>query len=159
MTRIETMLHRLKEGQVEFVIVGGVAAVLHGASVVTDDLDVCYARHRENLERIVQAIAPLHPTLRGAPSDLPFLWDSYTLRNGLNFTLQTDLGSLDLLGEVAGVGTFEQAHADAVLVQVFGIECLVLSLKQLIAAKKAAGRSKDLMVLPELEALLQVRPR
>src|SRR6266849_8084084 len=89
---------------VAFVVVGGVAAVAHGSSIVTRDTDLCYARDKQNLERLVRAIAPFHPRLRGAPPGLPFLWDAKTLHRGLNFTLATDLGDLDLLGEVSGVG-------------------------------------------------------
>ena len=81
--------------------------------------------------------------------------DERTLRRGLNFTLKTDLGDIDLLGEVAGIGTFEQALASSILVQLFGIECAVLSLEALIKAKRAADRPKDHLILPELEALLE----
>ena len=84
----------------DFIIVGGVAAILHGLGFTTYDLDVVYSRDRENIRRIVQALGPYQPYLRGAPPGLPFHLDELTLRNGLNFTLVTSFGDLDLLGEV-----------------------------------------------------------
>jgi hypothetical protein len=74
----------------------------------------------------------------------------------LNFTLHTDLGDVDLLGELVGVGSYEQARAVSNGVNLFGFECAVLTLEGLIASKRAAGRAKDLLVIPELEALLQI---
>ena len=154
MIDLATILPRLVEDGVEFVIIGDVAATVHGSSYkITGVLDLCYARDRANLERLASSLAPFTPRLRGAPPDLPFIWDAETLRHGLNFTLVTDLGNIDLLGEVAGIGTYEQARAGALLVELCGIECAVLSLGKLIAAKQAAGRPKDKLVLPELEAL------
>ena len=84
---------------------------------------------------------------------MPFLWDEVTLRRGLNFTLKTDLGDIDLLGEVAGLGDFERVSASSISVTLFGVACAVLSLEALIAAKRAADRPKDHLILPELEAL------
>ncbi len=153
MIDLATLIPRLVNDGVEFVIIGGVAATAHGSAYVTEDLDVCYACDVDNLERLVKSLAPLHPRLRGAPADLPFLWNAQTIRQGLNFTLQTDLGDVDLLGEVSGLGSFEQVRAAAVRATLFGVECAVLSLDGLIVAKRTAGRRKDLLILPELEAL------
>jgi hypothetical protein len=154
---ISDIIDAMVAKKVSFVVVGGMAAISHGSSRITFDLDVCYARDKANLERLVRALAPVHPTLRGAPPGLPFLWDAETLRRGLNFTLTTDVGDIDLLGEVSGVGGYEQARANAVNKQAFGVECAVLSLPDLIAAKRAAGRDKDLQALPELEALWEAQ--
>jgi predicted nucleotidyltransferase len=153
MTNLQTILPLLAQAGVEFVIIGGVAATIHGSSHVTNDLDICYARSRLNLTRLANALAPFHPRLRGAPAELPFIWDAETLRHGLNFTLVTDLGDLDLLGEVTGIGTFEPVRAASIIVKLFGVKCAVLSLDGLIVAKRAAGRLKDQLILPELEAL------
>lgn len=155
MIELPQALESLARHEVEFVVVGGVAMNLHGSAHVTFDLDVCYSRRRENLARIVSALAPYHPRPRGLPVDLPFVWDEQTLRGGTNFTFKTDLGDIDLLGEVAGVGTYEDAFAASVVVPLYGIECRALKLDPLIASKRAAGRTKDLLVLPELEALLE----
>jgi hypothetical protein len=153
MIDLEKLIPRLVESGVAFVIVGGVAACIHGSAQVTVDLDICYARDKGNLKRLVEALAPFHPRLRGAPSDLPFLWDADTLRQGLSFTLTTDWGDLDLLGEVAGVGDYPRALAASSPTTLFGTTCAVLSLPALIAARRAAGRPRDLISLPELEAL------
>jgi hypothetical protein len=157
MTQFSRMLDTLVRHGVEFVIIGGVAATAHGSSLGTFDLDVCYRRDPENLKRLAGALQPLHPRLRGAPDNLRFRWDAETLRQGLNFTLMTDLGELDLLGEVAGVGSFEQARSDARVETVFGVPCAVLSLPALIASKRAAGRVKDLQAVFELEALWEAQ--
>ena len=90
---------------------------------------------------------------------MPFVWDAETLRRGLNFTLRTDFGDLDLIGEVPGVGAYEQVRRASVMLLLFGVECAVLSLDGLIAAKRAAGRAKDKLMLPELEALRDLTRR
>jgi hypothetical protein len=146
----------LTQQQVEFVIVGGVAISAHGSSYLTYDLDVAYARTRDNFNRLADALASYHPRPRDIPADLPFVWDGQTLQQGTNFTLTTDLGNIDLLGEVTGLGGFDQVRAQSVVMTLFGIQCRVLSLDALIIAKRAAGRTKDLLVLPELEALREV---
>jgi hypothetical protein len=144
------LLETLNRAGVRFVIVGGVAMVLRGSGRVTVDLDVCYARDRPNLEKLAAALAALHPRLRGAPPDLPFLWDAQTLASGLNFTLTTDLGDLDVLGEVTGLGTFNDVLQLAGTLDVAGTETLVLTLDGLERAKRAAGRAKDLLDLAEI---------
>ncbi len=153
MIKLREALRLLANQEVDFVIAGGVAAGIHGSSAVTLDLDVCYSRDPENLRRLVTALAPTNPRLRGAPADLPFLWDEQTLRNGFHFTLTTDVGDLDLLGDLAGVGDFQHVKAAAAPKDLFGQRFAVLSLDALIASKRAAGRAKDLNVIPELEAL------
>jgi hypothetical protein len=150
---LQKTLVLLARNEIEVVIVGGVAASAHGSSYATFDLDLCYARNDTNLARLLSALVPFNPRLRGAPADLPFIWDATTLRNGLNFTLATDLGDLDLLGEIAGLGGFDQVRAESVMIPLFGIECAVLSLDGLIRAKRAGGRPKDLLILRELEAI------
>jgi len=102
MMDLRGLLRILAEHKVDFIIVGGVAATLHGSSRVTRDLDVVYDRSPQNLRRIVAALRGHQPYLRGAPPGLPFSWDEGRLRRGLNFTLESDLGNLDLLGEITG---------------------------------------------------------
>lgn len=110
-------------------------------------------RATPRISRALRALQPLHPRLRGAPEDLPFRFDEETLKRGLNFTLTTDFGDIDLLGEVAGIGTYAAVCAASMPVELFGRTFAVLTLDALIASKRAAGRPKDLQVLPELEAL------
>jgi hypothetical protein len=100
----EQALTALAEARVRFVIVGGLAVTIHGSSYVTFDLDFCHARDRENLSRLAQALGPYRPRLRGVPASLPFRLDKDTLRGGLNFTLTTDVGDIDLMVMIAAVG-------------------------------------------------------
>jgi predicted nucleotidyltransferase len=145
----------LTQAGVKFIIVGGVAASAHGASRVTLDLDVVYSRNDQNIDLLMRALAPIAPYLRGAPPNLPFHWDAETIRRGLNFTLITSLGSLDLLGEIAGGGGFEDMKSHTLLVKLHGTECLCLDLETLIKVKRAAGRPKDFEAIAELEAILE----
>lgn len=141
----------------DYIIVGGVAASLHGALRTTLDLDIVYARTPENIERLAAALAPYHPYLRGAPKGLPFTLDAATIARGLNFALVTTLGDLDLLGEVTGGGGFGELAASAQPVRIDDFECRLVSLPMLIRLKRAAGRGKDREALAELEALLEER--
>ena len=153
MTSIRSALQALREAGVEFVVIGAVAAVARGSSYSTQDLDICYERSPNNLARLAAALQPHHPRLRAAPGGAKFVLDAKTLAGGMNFTLTTDLGDLDLMGEVAGVGLYPEASAGASVLDLFGQKCLVAALDVLIQSKLAAGRPKDLLVLPELEAL------
>jgi hypothetical protein len=153
--QFEKAVSALRDAEVEFVIIGGVAATFHGSATVTFDLDICYSRETENLSRLAKALAPFHPRPRGFPDDLPFIWDARTLRNGSLFTLKTDLGDIDLLGEVTGLGGYGDVKAVAIDIEAYGGHVSTLNLRGLIKAKRVAGRPKDLLVLPELESLLE----
>jgi hypothetical protein len=153
--QFESALKALCDAKVEFVVIGGVAASFHGSAHVTFDLDICYSRNAANLRRLAEALAPFHPRLRDFPPGLPFIWDESTLRNGSLFTLVTDLGHIDLLGEVLGLGGYDEVKARSNVVEAYGRRIPTLDLTALITAKRAAGRDKDLLVLPELESLLE----
>jgi hypothetical protein len=153
MTKFSALLFALSDAQVNFVVVGGYAAMLRGSAYLTQDLDICYERTAENLQRLASALGPLHPRLRGAPEGMPFVFDERTLLQGMNFTLETDAGDLDLLGELSGVGGYPMISKSAESMEVNGRSYRVASLEELIRSKRAAGRPKDLNVLPELEAL------
>jgi predicted nucleotidyltransferase len=155
--KVEDLLKELNRLGVEFVIIGGMAAVAHGSAYLTMDLDLCYSRTRENLEKLAEALASFQPSLRGAPPDLPFRLDAATLRSGMNFTLSTNFGDLDILGELSGLGGYAEALLFSEEIELYGMRCRVLTLEGLIKTKKATGRPKDLMILPELEALLEIR--
>lgn len=156
-TDFEGLLRRLLETRVEFIVVGGLACNIHGSARATFDVDVVYARTADNVDRLVTALAPLAPYLRGAPQGLPFIFDTKTIRAGLNFTLITALGDLDLLGEITGGGTYEQLLPATVEVDLFGFRCRCVTLEKLIHLKRSAGRTKDLEVLAELEAIAEER--
>jgi hypothetical protein len=142
----------------QFVIVGGVAATLHGSARLTQDVDVVYAREADNLRRLVRALAPLGPYLRGAPAGLPFRLDEQTLAGGLNFTLTTSAGDIHLLGEIIGAGGYEALTPHSIEVELFGLRCKCLDLPTLIKSKIAVGRPKDLEAIAELRALLDEKP-
>lgn len=156
MTDINRLLHELHVHRVDFIIIGGVAASAHGSARVTFDIDVVYSRTPENLRRLVSALAPLAPYLRGAPEGLPFEWSTATLNAGLNFTLTTTAGSIDLRGEVTGGGRYEDLTAHAIVVSLAGHDTQVLDLPWLIKTKRAAGRPKDLEAIAELELLQEL---
>jgi hypothetical protein len=159
MTDFRAALGLLTGAGVRFIIVGGAAATAHGAARLTQDLDLVYARDAENVRRLTQALAPYRPYLRGAPPGLPFRFDDATVSRGLNFTLTTELGDLDLLGEIVGGGGFEALASSSIELELFGFRCLCLDLPKLVQVKRAAGRPKDLEALAELEALLEQRAR
>jgi len=159
MTDFEGLIRRLRDMDVRFVIVGGFAGVVLGSPRVTVDLDIVYARDADNLARLTLALEPLSPYLRGAPPGLPFRLDVPTLIRGLNFTLTTAMGDLDLLGEVAGGGTYDELLPHTRRIRVFETDIDVVTLSQLIRLKRAAGRPKDLEALAELQVLLEERRR
>ncbi len=157
MTDFAGLLRALCLAEVQFILVGGVAAVAHGSARLTQDVDVVYARSERNLERLVRALAPYGPYLRGAPPGLPFRWSVETLRNGLNFTLVTSLGAIDLLGEIAGGGVYERLIDHSILLSLFGTQCRCVNLQRLIQLKRAAGRPRDLEAIAELEVIHEER--
>ena len=159
MTNYTALLKLLTENKVEFIIVGGAAATAHGSARLTLDLDVVYNRKRSNIERLVDALGDIKPYLRGAPPGLPFDWSAETLEKGLNFTLITTLGALDLLGEIVGGGGYDQLLPHTINIEVAGVLCQCLGVEGLIKAKRAAGRPKDLEVVAELEQILSETQR
>jgi hypothetical protein len=155
----EQVLTILNDAEVEYVVIGGVALVAHGSARATFDIDVCYKRSKENIQKLCCALEPFHPRLRGAPETLPFRFDSKTVAAGLNFTLVTDFGDLDLLGEVAGLGFYDAVYNASEVKQVEKIACRVLSLDGLYQAKSAAGRDKDIEALKIIKGLKDLKKR
>jgi hypothetical protein len=147
------MLDVLVAHEVDFVLIGGLAAIAHGSARSTFDLDVAYARTDENLARLSSALEELGASLRGAPAGLPFRPDARTLRAGLNFTFTTQWGSLDVLGEPAGAPSYAELRRRASVEQISGVPIRVSSLDDLIAMKEAAGRPHDKSTATELRAL------
>lgn len=143
----------LSQADVDFVIVGGIAIRSHGGNYITEDLDICYSRTRDNLKKLAAVLESLKPRPRGFPEGLPFVFDWSTLRHGTNFTFTTSMGDVDLLGEVKGIGNFEDLVGESIKVDLDGYSALVLSIPGLIVAKEAAGRPKDEAGLKVLYAL------
>lgn len=155
MTDFAKLLGRLSDANVDYILVGGVAANAYGSARVTVDIDILYSRAAANLTRLVKALEPIEPYLRGAPPGLPFEWSVETLRAGLNFTLTTTNGAIDLLGEITGGGAYEDLLKHSTSYKVFSHDVWILDLPWLIKVKRAAGRPKDLEVIAELEVLLE----
>ena len=157
MTDYGSMLRALASAKVQFIIVGGAAAIAHGSARLTEDLDIVYSRRQDNIERLVDALRPLRPRLRGAPDKLPFSLDQETMSKGFNFTLATSAGSLDLFGEITLGGDFDQLLPYSIELDIFGIKCRCLGLRRLIEVKRAAARPKDLEAIAELGVILEER--
>ena len=153
MTNLERQLGLLARAEVDFIVIGGMAAAAHGSARSTLDLDVVYSRERENVRRLSEALAPHKPYLRGAPRGLPFVLDVPTILHGLNFTLTTDIGDFDLLGEVVGGGTYADLLPHSMELETFGARCRYVTLERLIVLKRAAGRPKDMEAIAELELI------
>lgn len=145
----------LVRAKVDFILIGGMAAILHGSARVTFDVDLLYLRTHENIERLAAGLAPHHPYLRDAPEGLPFSWDAKTISGGLNFTLTTNLGDVDLFGEVAGGETYKDLVTHSFDVEAFGVRFRCIDLATLIRIKEAAGRAKDREAVAELRVLLE----
>lgn len=146
-------LESLTDHGVRFVLIGGLAARLHGSPSVTGDTDICYDRSPENLERLATALTELDAQLRGAPDDVPFILDARTLAAGAHFTFLTRAGSVDCLGTPAGIEGFDALYRDAVEMSFERMVIPVASIDDLIRMKQAAGRPKDLIEVEILGAL------
>jgi hypothetical protein len=158
MKAVKDQLEFLGRSRIECVIVGGVAAALHGSTIPTTDLDVCYARTTQNLENLATALQSVNARLRNAPLGLPFSLEVETIKHGLNFTFATDVGDLDFLGEVRGIGFYDDVVEGSFTTSLLGYQFKVIALAKLILAKRTAGRGKDLIAVAELEAILAREP-
>jgi hypothetical protein len=147
------LLGRLHEEKVQFVIVGGFAAILHGGSVVTEDVDICCRFTSGNLLRLQKALADLHPVHRLTPKKLPLALTAVRCRGLKNLYLQTDWGVVDCLSEVLGVGDYASVRKQSIAVKLPFGNCRVLGLDALIKAKEAMGRPHDLKSVEELKAV------
>lgn len=151
------MIGDLAKAGVRFVVIGGLAARAHGSARITEDLDLCYDTELDNVERLAQRLAGWHAFLRGAEPGLPWVLDARALRTNPVLTLRTDHGDIDIMDRVAGVGAYPEALSNSVEVTVDDLRFQALDLPALLDSKRAAGRTRDLQQLPELEALLAMR--
>ena len=147
------ILERLVARGVDFVVVGGIAVVLHGSARLTQDLDVSFATDDTNLEQLGAVLIELGAKLRGVDEDVPFVPDARTLRRTSTLCLDTDLGVVDLLAHPDGAPPYDELRARAVRLNLGHFAVLVASIEDLIAMKRAAGRNKDLADIDELEAI------
>ena len=155
--RLGELLRRLVDGEVDFVVIGGIAAIAHGSPQVTQDLDIAYATGEANLERLGSVLVALGTTLRGVTDGVPFVPDGQTLRRTRMLTLDTSEGPLELLAEPDGAGSYAGLRANAIEATVSGATVRIAGLEDLLAMKKAAGRPKDRVYVEELEAIRRLR--
>jgi hypothetical protein len=154
---LERLLRALVDGKADFVVIGGIAAVLHGSARATFDLDICFANDAANLDALGRVLTGLGARLRGVAEDVPFIADGATLKRVDVLTLTTIAGDLDVLRVPSGAPRYDVLRAHADRFDVGGFEVRVASVEDLIAMKTAAGRDKDLSDVAELEAILRLR--
>lgn len=156
MLNAKTILQRLLENEINFVLVGGLAATMYGASTVTYDVDVCFDFSKENIKKLLGALADLHPRVRAQENwlglqELPM----DQLVQLKNLYLQTDCGGLDLLGSLVEIGGYDEVKRHSTEITLFDRPCRVLAIKDLIRVKENIGRPKDLQVALELKTILE----
>lgn len=150
---LSQLLQRLCDADVDFVVVGGFAALIHGSTLVTRDLDVCAVLSQDDVAKLREALRDLNPTHRLTPQRLSFLSNPDPGIPVRNLYLETEIGTVDILSSILGVGDFERVRAASVEIELFGRRCRVISLDDLIRAKQALGREKDLLAVKELRAI------
>jgi hypothetical protein len=153
MPALESLLERLVQHRIDFVVVGGFAAVAHGASLLTQDLDICCPFTKEHLLRLQQALSDLHPFHRLTPARIPLALTHDNLTDLKNLYLMTTWGQLDCLSTIKGVGDFAAVHAHSIEIPLPFGSCRVLNLEALIQAKQAIGETRDKLTIIQLKAI------
>ena len=153
MATLSQLLQRLCDADVDFVIVGGFAGLLHGSTLVTRDLDICAVLSRTDVAKLRDTLRDLNPRHRLTSSKLSFLTTPDPDVDVRNLYLETELGTVDILSSILGVGDFNRVSASAIQIELFGRRCKVISLDDLIQAKEALGREKDRLAAKELRAI------
>ena len=148
------ILKLLLQNEVDFILIGGLAAVTYGVSTVTQDIDVCFSFEPQNIQKLLTALKDIHPRVRAGSGF--FLLESYTaerLTQLDNLYMKTDLGALDLIGQVVGLGNYQQLKNSSTAFSLFGFTCQLLEIEALIKSKQIANRPKDQPVILELQAI------
>jgi hypothetical protein len=154
-TQLNRLIEVLCDADIDFVIVGGFAGTLHGSTLVTRDLDVCAVLSAENVTKLRDTLRDLNPTHRQTPQRLSFLDNPAPGTEVKNLYLGTTLGAVDILGSIKGVGDYARVREPSVEIELFGRRCRVISIEDLIRAKEALARPKDLLAAQELRAILE----
>lgn len=147
------LLQRLANAKVEFVLIGGYACIVHGGTQTTEDVDICCTFTPDNLLRLQQAVADLHPIHRMTPQRLPLLLTAENCQQLNNLYLDTDLGQLDCISEVLGLGDFNHIETMCDVIETDGIHLKVLNRDALIQSKKSMDRPRDREAVRQLEAI------
>ncbi|HET6447959.1 MAG TPA: nucleotidyl transferase AbiEii/AbiGii toxin family protein [Conexibacter sp.] len=153
------LLRELSAGGVDFVVIGGVAVLFQGYARFTTDLDIVYATNAANLERLGEVLVTLGASLRGIRAEVPFVPDAHTLKRTSMLTLDTPLGSIDLLVDPSGADRYEAMRERADIVELDGVEFRVVAVDDLLSMKRAAGRPQDIADVDALLTAQRVRRR
>ena len=147
-----TLVQALVEGNVDFVIIGGVAVVLQAMPRFTKDLDICYSTVQDNLDALGGVLVALKARLRGIPEEVPFIPDGRALRHTQIMCLTTPVGDIDLLVNPEGAPTYKTLRRRADVMDLGGHSVRIASIEDMLAMKRAAGRLQDLTDIESLEA-------
>lgn len=153
MDDLTDLIERLIAAGVDFVLVGGLAAVTHGSSMTTQDIDICCDFSPKNLLRIQSALTGLNPIHRMTANQIPMELTETNCQPLKNLYLDTDWGQLDCLSEILGIGDFEEVKRVSEIIELDEMECRILRIDALITAKKAMRRPKDIETIKQLEAI------
>jgi hypothetical protein len=156
-TQLNRLIQRLSDADLDFVIVGGFAGMLHGSTIVTRDIDVCAELTRENVAKLRETLSDANPTHRQSPEHLSFLNHPAADVEVDELRLETTLGPLDVLSSIKGVGDYARVRASSIEIELFGRRCRVISIEDLIAAKQALGKPRDIFAAQELRAILELK--
>jgi hypothetical protein len=153
------LLERLTKAGVDFVVVGGFAGIAHGCTYVTQDIDICCDFSPANLLKLQKALVGLHPVHRMTPHRKKLHLTEETCKRLENLYLDTNIGQLDCLSAIEGLGDYQQVKSGSELVEVHGRAVRVLNLDTLIKAKKAMNRPRDKEAVLQLEAIKKMRKK
>lgn len=157
---LKALLERLLKSEIDFVLAGGLASVVYGSPVVTYDIDICIAINETQVKKLREALQDLSPRHRMNPNFKPSFLDYPEKLEGVkNIYLETDLGVLDVLSELQPVGSFERVKEKAITVPLFGYDCKIVSLEDLIQIKETMTRPKDKETLLHLREIQKKMPK
>ena len=157
MQNLQALLKLLVHSPIEFVLIGGFAAVLHGCDRTTRDIDICILSSPEQIRLLQDLLKPYHPSHRQQNSQFSFLDEMQDLSKPQDFHLNTDLGALDVIHHIQGVGDYYDALKNSEEIEIYGAKCRLISLEDLIQSKKLLGRYRDIATLMELEAIRKLK--
>jgi len=153
---LPSLLRRLARAGVDFVVVGGYAGVVHGCTFVTQDIDICCDFSPTNLLALQAALADLHAVHRMTPGRLPLELTAENAGRLRNLYLDTDLGHLDCLSEIQGLGGYDTVANASQRIEIDGVSVRVLTIDALIAAKEAMNRPRDREAIRQLRAIKEL---
>lgn len=153
---LKALLERLITHNIDFVLIGGFAASVHGCTMVTQDIDICAAITEEEVAKLREALKDLHPKHRMNPNAKHSFLEYPTEIKGINnIYLETDLGVLDILSQTQPAGNFAEIKNRSFEIPLYGRKCRVISIDDLIKVKEKMNRPKDLQTVRELRLIKQ----